>query len=166
MKVKDMVRCAVCAALLTVCAWIAVPVGTIGFTMQSFGVFMILCLLGGAKGTVSYFIYLLLGAVGFPVFSGFQGGLGVLIGPTGGYLMGFALACLLFWLLEKVLPHWLLMILGMVLCYVCGSVWFYILYAGSGFIPIMIQCVLPYLLPDGIKLALAWLTAHKISSVA
>ena len=155
-------QCGVSAALLVICGWVTVPFGDIGFTMQSFGVFLILCLFGGGKATAAFGIYLLLGAVGLPVFSGFQGGFGVLLGPTGGYLWGFPAACLVFWLFEKKLPQWLLLILGMLTCYVCGCGWFYFLYTGNGLGFIVLKCVVPYILPDGGKLFLALLVSKRI----
>ena len=81
---KYMTRAALFAALTAICAWISIPVADIGFTMQTFGVFLTLGVLGGKWGTVSILIYLLLGAVGMPVFSGFRGGMGMLLGVTGG----------------------------------------------------------------------------------
>ena len=79
---------ALTAAIIAVCAWITVP-GPVPFTMQTFGVFLALRLLGGKRGSISVALYILLGAAGLPVFSGFKAGIGVLIGPTGGYILGF-----------------------------------------------------------------------------
>ena len=78
------------AALISVCAWITVPL-TVPFTMQLFAVFFVLTALGGRNGTIAIAVYLLLGAVGCPVFAGFTGGFGALIGMTGGYLIGMLL---------------------------------------------------------------------------
>ena len=89
------------AALLAVCAWICIPVGDIAVTLQTFGVALALLLLGGKWGTVSIGIYLLLGMVGLPVFSGFRGGIGALAGVTGGFLWGFLASGLIFWGLER-----------------------------------------------------------------
>lgn len=162
MKIRSMARCGICAAAMAVCAWLAVPLGDLAVTMQTFGVFLALGLLGGKLGTAACGVYLLLGAVGLPVFSGFQGGFGVLLGPTGGFLWGFFAAAILYWLLENRLPKWLSMGLGMLLCYACGSVWYYFLYAGMGIHLILLKCVVPYLIPDGIKITLALLLAGKI----
>ena len=158
-KLRNLVRCGCCAALMAVCAWLAVPVGDSSFTMQTFGLFLTLLLLGGGKGTAACIVYLLLGAVGLPVFSGFQGGPGVLLGPTGGYLWGFLVLCLCYWALKKPLGELVAMILGLLLCYVCGTVWFYVAYGGN-FWAVLLKCVVPYLLPDAIKLLLA-LTIRK-----
>lgn len=159
MKLQNLVRCGCCAALMAVCAWLAVPVGDVAFTMQTFGVFLTLLLLGGGKGTASCAVYLLLGAVGLPVFSGFQGGLGVLLGPTGGYLWGFLIMCLCYWVLKKHLGDLVAMILGLITCYTCGTVWFYFAYGGSLW-AVLLKCVVPYLVPDALKLFLA-LTLRK-----
>ena len=122
--------------------------------MQTFGIFLTLSLLGGGQGTAACIVYLLLGAVGLPVFSGFQGGLGVLLGPTGGYLWGFAALCLCYWALKKPVGDLVAMILGLLLCYVCGTVWYAVIYGGN-FWAIVLKCVVPYLVPDGLKLFLA-----------
>jgi biotin transport system substrate-specific component len=154
MKLQNMVRCGCCAALIAVCAWLSVPVGQIAVTMQTFGVFLTLLLMGGKKGTLACGVYLLLGAVGLPVFSGFQGGPGVLLGPTGGYLLGFLLLALCYWLLQKKLGQLPALLLGLLLCYGCGTAWFYWMY-GSSLWAVLMNCVIPYLIPDGIKLLLA-----------
>lgn len=164
MKLRDLVRCGICGALMAVCAWICLPLGEVAVTMQSFGVFLTLCLLGGSKGTAAFSAYLILGAVGLPVFSGFRGGFGVLLGPTGGYLWGFLLACLLFWLLERRLPKTMLLILGQLLCYLCGTAWYLFAYAPGGFWPAVLVCVVPYLLPDALKLSLALGIAGRIKN--
>lgn len=154
---KYMTRAALFAALTAICAWISIPVADIGFTMQTFGVFLTLGVLGGKWGTVSILIYLLLGAVGMPVFSGFRGGMGMLLGVTGGYLWGFLFSGLTYWLLVRFgkLPA---MIVAMAVCYLCGSLWFHI-YAGGGIGLILLRCVVPFLIPDGLKILLA----HSLS---
>ena len=89
MKVRNMALCALFAALMALCAWISIPAGDVAITMQTFALFLTLGVLGGKRGTIAVSIYLLLGIVGLPVFSGFQGGLGTLLGATGGYIAGF-----------------------------------------------------------------------------
>lgn len=160
-KLRDLVRCGCCAALMAVCAWLAVPVGEVAFTLQTFGVFLTLLLLGGGKGTAACIAYLLLGAVGLPVFSGFQGGFGILLGPTGGYLWGFLVLCLCYWFLSKPLGRIPAMILGLLLCYGCGTVWFYFAYGGSLW-AVLLKCVVPYLIPDALKLSLALFMKNRI----
>lgn len=156
-----MVLSSLFAALMAVCAWISVPVFDIAFTLQTLAVFLTLGLLGGKWGSAAILIYLLLGAVGMPVFSGFQGGIGILAGVTGGYLWGFLAAGLTYWLLERFgkLPA---MIAGQAVCYLCGSLWF-LLYAGGGLWVILLRCVIPYLIPDGVKIALAYILSRRLS---
>lgn len=161
MKLQNMVRCGCCAALMAVCAWLSVPVGQIAVTMQTFGVFLTLLLLGGRKGTLACGVYLLLGTVGLPVFSGFQGGVGVLLSPTGGYLLGFLLMALCYWAVKKPLGDVAALALGLLLCYGCGTVWFYLMYGGS-FWAVLLNCVIPYLIPDAIKLFLAIFVSKRI----
>lgn len=165
MKLRDLVRCGICTALLAVSAWLSVPAGEISFTFQSFALFLTLCLLGGGKGTAAFGAYLLLGAVGVPVFSGFQGGFGVLLGPTGGYLWGFLLGCFCFWLPEKRLPRWVLLVACQLLCYLCGSLWYGLVYTGGGFWAVVLKCVVPYLLPDGLKLMLALAVSKRLKNI-
>lgn len=87
---RQVARCGVCIALLAVSAWITVPLGPVPFTMQTFVLALLPQVMRTHDAVFTVVVYLLLGAVGVPVFSGFQGGLGVLLGPTGGYLLGFA----------------------------------------------------------------------------
>lgn len=161
MKLRNMVRCGCCAALITVCAWLAVPFGEIAVTMQTFGVFLTLLLLGGGQGTVACGVYLLLGTLGLPVFAGFQGGFGVLLGPTGGYLWGFLVLALCYWVMKKSLSDPLALVFGLILCYVCGTFWFFWVYGGSLW-AVVLKCVIPYLLPDALKLLLAWTVSRRI----
>ena len=158
---KNMVRAALFAGVIALCAWLAVPISDIGFTMQTFGVFLALGLLGGKWGTVSIGLYLLLGLVGLPVFSGFRGGPGMLLGVTGGYLWGFLISGLTYWALERFgkLPG---MICGLIACYACGTLWF-LQYSGGGWALVLLRCVVPYLIPDGIKIFMAWTLSKRLS---
>ena len=150
---KQMVLAGLFAAMTAVCAWITIPVSDIGITLQTMAVFLTLGLLGGKWGTFSIGVYLLLGAAGLPVFSGFRGGIGILLGVTGGYLWGFLFSGLVYWALSRIgtLPA---MVAGQLVCYFCGSAWFS-LYAGGGFRAAIAYCVVPYLVFDCVKLWLA-----------
>ena len=88
MKTRELAYTGILAALIAVCSWISIPTA-VPFTLQTFAVFLTLGLLGGRLGTLAVTVYLLLGAVGLPVFAGFHGGLGAFLGATGGYLVGF-----------------------------------------------------------------------------
>ena len=130
---------------------------------------------GSDEGAMRYCAvgtYLLLGAVGLPVFAGFSGGIGVLLGATGGYLLGFLLTTLVVWLAEIALgtsqPVFLASALvGQGLCYLFGSVWYALGYAGgtAGLPAVLSTCVLPFLLPDTAKLILAWSLRKRLAPV-
>lgn len=114
-KTLDMVYIAIFAVIIAVCSWISVPM-VVPFTLQTFGVFCAVGLLGGKRGTLSVLIYVLLGAVGVPVFAGFSSGIGTLFGVTGGYIMGFIFTALIYWLITAIFGKKLwAIILGMVL---------------------------------------------------
>lgn len=165
MKIRDMTRCALFAALLAVCSWLSVPVGDLAVSMQTFAVFLILDRLGGRKGLIAIGVYVVLGAVGVPVFTGMRAGLGVLAGPTGGYIWGFLAAAGTYWALEGRVPKAVALALGMLVCYACGTVWYELVYGPLGWWPVIAKCVLPYLIPDGAKLALAMLVARRLRKV-
>lgn len=169
MKAKNMALCGLFSAILAVCAWISVPLGDMMITLQTFGIFLTLGLLGGKRGSLSVLVYLILGAVGAPVFSGFRGGLGALLGTTGGYIFGFMLTSLVYWLITAIkdtpITRLIAMVLGLLLCYGCGSWWYMTRYLSSGDLTlsmVLLKCVVPYLIPDGIKLALAWILTGKL----
>lgn len=162
-KTYDMAYIAVFAVLMAICSWISIPT-VIPFTLQTFAVFLAVCVLGGKRGTLSVLVFVLLGAVGVPVFAGFTGGPHVLMGNTGGYIIGFIFAGLLMWLMERVFGRkmWVQavsMLLGMVTYYVFGTIWFMIVYMRTtgpiGVSAVLGWCVIPFLIPDLVKAALA-----------
>lgn len=170
-SVRRMAYIAVMTVVLSICAWITVPF-TVPFTLQTFGVFAALLLLGGRDGTAAIGLYLLLGLVGLPVFSGFRGGVGHLIGPTGGYLVGFLFTGLAHILLEpltekqKYPARIALFFLEHAVCYLIGTAWFMVVCGNRG-TPVGIfaalgLCVLPYVLPDLVKIVLAELIARRV----
>ena len=89
---RNIALSSVLAALISVTAGITIPIGPVPITLQVFFILLILSLAGPKYGTISVLIYILLGAIGIPVFAGYNGGIAILLGPTGGYLFGFAVA--------------------------------------------------------------------------
>ena len=169
-KTRSMVYVALFAVLMAVCAWISVP-AAVPFTMQTFAVFLALRVLGGRRGTLAVVVYILMGAVGMPVFSHFQGGLGVLFQASGGYIIGFLFTALIIWRTEglagqRVWIQILSMLLGLLACYAFGTAWFMVLYARtSGAIGVgtaLLWCVAPYIIPDLVKMALALTLACRL----
>ena len=170
-SVYDLVMVALFAALIAVCAWVTVP-GAVPFTLQTMGVFLAVGLLGGKRGTASVLVYILLGAVGMPVFSGFSGGVGRLLGTTGGYIIGFLVAALAMWAMEAIFgkAKWVLpvsMLLGLLLCYAFGTAWFLVLYTQTkgaiSVASVLSMCVVPFIIPDLLKIALALLLTSRLS---
>ncbi len=166
----DLVYIALFAVLIAICAWISIP-STVPFTLQTFGVLCAMGLLGGRRASLAVLLYLLLGAVGLPVFSGFRGGVGVLLGVTGGYLVGFQVAALLYWLLTALLGSkpWVRMLgmaLGRVACYAFGTAWFMVAYGGAsgpvGLATALSWCVLPFLIPEAVKTVLAFIVVKAV----
>jgi biotin transport system substrate-specific component len=169
-RTLDLVYIALFSVLTAVCSWIAVPF-TVPFTMQTFAVFLTEGLLGGKRSTYAVLVYLLLGAAGIPVFSEFRGGLGILLGATGGYLLGFLGSALVYWLVTKRFGSrgWVqaaAMVLGMTVCYAFGTAWFMVVYvqtSGSiGILTALSWCVFPFLLPDLAKLVLALVLTRRL----
>ena len=170
LRTVDMAYIALFAVLMAVCAWITIPM-TVPFTLQIFAVFAALVTMGGRRGTYAVVVYLLLGAVGLPVGAGFQGGLGWLLGTTGGYIVGFLCIALIYWLMTAKLGESLPVVvaacvLGLVVCYAFGTAWFLVVYArNSGPIGLMTAlgwCVFPYIIPDLVKLALAVFLSRRV----
>ena len=172
-KTIDLVYIALGVVLITICSWISIST-TVPFTMQTFAVFFVLSFLGGKRGTVTIIVYVLLGAVGVPVFAQFTSGIGILLGNTGGYIVGFIFMGLVYWLIvhflgKKLWAEILAMVIGLVVCYSFGTVWFMIVYAQSngavGLAMVLGWCVIPFIIPDLIKLGLALTLARRLSPV-
>lgn len=170
---KDMVRIALFAVVIAICSWLSIP-AAVPFTLQTFGIFLTVAVLGGKRGTMAVTLYLLMGIVGIPVFAGFTGGVGRLLGASGGYIVGFLLSAVVMWVMEKLLgkKQWVLalsMVLGLIICYTFGTIWFIIVYARStgpiGLWTALGWCVFPYIIPDMIKIVLALLLNKKLASL-
>jgi biotin transport system substrate-specific component len=165
-----MVYIAMFAVLMAVCSWISIPT-VVPFTLQTFGVFMAVGLLGGKRGTLSVLIYILLGAVGVPVFAGMTGGFGIILGSTGGYIVGFLFSALTMWAFEKIpgpknVIRILSMVVALIVCYAFGTVWFMVVYARStgavGLGTVLGWCVIPFIIPDLVKIALAYILSNTL----
>lgn len=170
LSVRDMAYIAMFAVIMAVCSWISVPY-VVPFTLQTFGVFLAVGVLGGKRGTLAVLVYILLGCVGLPVFAGFSGGLGALLGSTGGYIVGFLFTALVMWAMEKVpgnktVVTAISMVLGLIVCYAFGTIWFMLVYARTtgpvGVLSALGWCVFPYIIPDLVKMALALVLQKRL----
>lgn len=177
---KELVLTALMSVMIAVCSWISIPIGSVPFTLQIFAVFCSLLILGGKKGTFAILVYIFLGMIGIPVFAGFTGGMGIILGTTGGYIVGFLISGLFYWLIESVAKDDLFskntvikviaLIIGLVLCYAFGTVWFMQVYAKQAetitLKTALEWCVIPFLIPDLAKLAIAVAVSHSVKKYA
>lgn len=152
---REIVLIAMFSAVMAVCSWISVPT-TVPFTLQTFGVFCTMSILGGKNGFFSILVYILIGAMGIPVFSGFSAGLSALTSYSGGYIWGFLFLALVFWFTEKLFGNRLYiqvisLVVGMAVCYLCGTLWFMHV-TKTGFLYGLTVCVVPYVLFDLLKM--------------
>ena len=172
-KTVDLAYVALGAVLIALCSWISIP-SAVPFTMQTFAVFFILPALGGKRGTASIAVYILLGAIGVPVFSNFNSGIGFLLGNTGGYIVGFVFMGIIYWLIvgilgKKLWTQILALVIGLIVCYAFGTLWFMMVYIkAKGTVAlgaVLGWCVIPFIIPDIIKLGLALVLSRRLSSV-
>ena len=167
-RTKQMVLIALMTAVTCVLGPLSIPLpfSPVPISLTNFAIFLAIFVLGMKNGTISFIIYLLLGAVGVPVFSSFRGGFQVLAGPTGGYLIGFIfLALIMGFALDhfdrKLLPTIIGMIIGMVVCYAFGTVWLAKLLSLS-FKEGLMMGVIPYLPGDAAKIIIAAIVGPKL----
>ena len=167
-KTKQMVLIALMTAVTCVLGPLSIPLpfSPVPISLTNFAIFLAIFVLGMKNGTISFIIYLLLGAVGVPVFSSFRGGLQVLAGPTGGYLIGFIfLALIMGFALDhfnrKLVPTIIGMIIGMAVCYAFGTVWLAKLLSLS-FKEGLMMGVIPYLAGDAAKIIIAAIVGPKL----
>ncbi len=173
-RIKSTVFIALSAVVIAVCAWIQLPLLSIPYSMQSFGVFLVIGILGGRRAFFAISVYLALGALGLPVFAGFTGGLGRLFGETGGFLLSFPFIALILSLFTflfrgKALFRLASMLIGQLVSYAMGSFWFWFFYARGGgessFLGIISVCVLPFLLFDIIKIVFASAISDRLKRI-
>lgn len=169
-KTRDIVYMSVFTAMISICSWISIP-ASIPFTLQTMGVFTTVGLLGGKRGTLTILTYILLGAIGIPVFAGLTGGVSVLLGTTGGYIIGFLLSALLMWGIETIMGRNQIvlafsMVAGLIVCYVFGTAWFMLIYTQHsgviGLSTVLGLCVIPFIIPDLIKIGVALFLTNRL----
>jgi biotin transport system substrate-specific component len=168
LAVRKMVYGSLMAALIAVGAFIAVPIGPVPIVLQNLFVMLAGLLLGGRWGCISVAIYLLAGALGLPVFAGGSGGIARLVGPTGGYLIGFAPAALVIgWLSGRGGGRFVgdvaAMVVGTIIIYVIGVTWLGVVADLSPKAALLVGMV-PFLPGDAVKIIIAAIVARKLRS--
>lgn len=169
--VKSMVLMALFAALTCVLAPLSIPIGPVPISLTNLVIYFSLYVLGWQRGTITYLVYLLLGLVGLPVFSNFEGGVGKLAGPTGGYLIGFIFMAVISGLFVKMKEDEVIlnrvlgitgMILGTLVAYAFGTAWF-CYSTGTGLSAALTLCVIPFIPGDLVKIVVAAVIAPTVA---
>ena len=164
-KTYEITITALMTAVTCILAPMSIPIGPVPISFTNLAIYLSLYLLGWKKGTISYLIYLLIGLVGLPVFSGFTGGPAKLAGTTGGYIIGFIVMAVIAGLfIDNCRKPWIQligMIVGTIVCYLFGTVWFCIV-AGYTFQAALAVCVIPFIPADLVKMIIAMIIGPMI----
>ena len=169
---RSVAFCGLSIALLAVGAWVTVPLGPVPFTLQTMMMVFVLLLLPSREALISIFAYVAIGALGLPVFSGMRGGMGVMLGTSGGFIYGFALGALL---AVAVLRFWpepsskaasyaregVAAVAFLAVSYLCGWVQLMAV-ADLGPAAAFLAGIAPFILLDAIKLAIGVALAHSV----
>lgn len=173
-KIKKITYISLGVAILAVCSWISIPIGSVPFTMQTFALTTLIMILGTKDAMISLIVYILLGITGLPVYAGFTGGISVFMTPAGGFLIGFIPMVLVSGLLLVILPKGRIMKVlaaeaGILGCYLCGVVYTCALFAGKNqpieMGAVLMMTVVPYIIPDIVKNVVAVMLGEKIKPI-
>ena len=172
-RINDIVLISLSTILITISAWIEIPF-IVPFTLQILAIFIITGLFKFRVSFLSVVIYIIMGIIGIPVFSGFQGGIGVLMTYTGGFLLGFIFIPIVYNIINKVIINKnfslvISFIISLIIIYLIGSIWFYIVYTNKNnnvnFIDCIVISVLPFIIPDVFKLFISIILINKLSNI-
>lgn len=160
-KIKTMTMMSLMTAILCIFGPITlpIPISPVPISLVTFVIYLSAYILGMRQATISCLLYLLIGFVGLPVFSGFTGGVGRILGPTGGYMIGYVFMAVISgffidrWIIKRVL-HIVGMVLGTIICYLFGTIWLSI-QAGMSFSVALGAGVVPFLIGDSLKIIMA-----------
>lgn len=166
MRAQKLTLTALTAALCCVIAPISIPIGPVPVSLSLLAVLLTAALSGAGRGVAAVGIYIVLGALGLPVFAGFTGGIERIAGVTGGFIVGYLPCALIVGLLTRGVdvPRWRYpvgMALGTLACYLCGCVWFAVV-SRTDILTALTVSVLPFILPDALKIAAASLLAVRL----
>ena len=167
-SVQKMAIIALMTAVLCILAPISIPVfiSPVPVSLGVLAVYLTAYVLSPLDATISVIIFILLGTFGLPVFSGYSGGLSKLVGPTGGYIIGFLftvyISSLFIHMKKGIIYDVIGMITGLALCYILGTIWFSY-QQGKGFIASLLLCVVPFLIGDAIKIIVAVILGTQIN---
>lgn len=166
MKTRNMALIGLFAAIICICAPFSVPIGAVPISLATFAVYLAAVVLGAKNGTIAVVIYVLIGIIGLPVFSGFQGGIARVIGVTGGYIIGYIPCAFIAGVIiekfsDKKTAYFAALVLGTLVLYAIGTVWF-MLQSGNDLKHSLSVCVIPFLIGDIIKISVATVLGYKL----
>lgn len=170
-KTKQLVLYSLFAALTAILSQISIPLPftPVPINLATLSVLLSGAILGKNGGVISQLVYVLLGAIGLPVFAGFSSGIQIILGPTGGYIIGYIVAAFIVGMITekyaKILMTYIIsMILGIIACYILGTAWF-IHVTGSGLVAALTMCVFPFIIGDIIKIAAGSFLARRLRKI-
>jgi len=170
MKTVNMALCALFVALSAVLSQISIPIGTVPVNFTHISIFLSVGLLGTRYGTLSQIVYVILGAIGMPVFSGFTGGLGWVMGATGGFIIGYVVCAFVTGIIidrfgSSIRVLFLAMYAGWSITYLIGIPWFMIVTGTTSVVAALTACLLPFLLGDLVKTILSAVLINRLRPV-
>ena len=166
MKAQKIAFTGILAAMICLLAPLSLPAGAIPISLATFAIYITACIVNVKTSVCAVIIYILLGAVGLPVFSSFRGGFHMLAGITGGYLIGYIPCAVIIGLLvgkfeNKKWIYPLSITLGTAICYLIGTLW-YMLQTDSGFSSALTVCVMPFIIGEIVKIPVASLVGMTL----
>lgn len=165
-NVKQMIYCALFAGIVAILAQVKIDlVGIVPITMQTLGIYLIGSILKPKYAFLAALVYVLMGAIGLPVFAGFTGGMGIVVGPTGGYIFSFPIMAFVISYMVTIKKDTvfklLAMLVGTAVCYTIGTAWF--MYSTQNTLWVSLTwCVFPFLIGDAIKIVAATFFSNRI----
>lgn len=167
MRVLDLLLCSLFAALSAILCQISIPIGVVPINLTHISLFIAGGLLGAKYGTISQIIFVALGAIGVPVFSGFSGGIGAIVGPRGGFVISYILCTLVVGLIidkfgKSIKVLILAMLCGLIVTYLCGITWFMYI-TNTGLVSALLICMFPFLLGDALKVVVSIIAIRRLS---
>lgn len=165
LKTNELVICSLFASLTAILTQVSIPLPAVPITMQIFAVTLCGLVLGKRLGFISQTIYVLLGTIGLPLFSKFSGGVGIILGPTGGFILSFPIVAFVVGYFYEKFKSTIGIMFGMMcsllISYIIGTVQFCIV-TNSDLIKGLTICVVPFIIVDIIKLSLSTLVGKSI----
>jgi len=166
-SIRDFCFIGVFAAIIAALTLVSIPMPNgVAMTLQTFAIALAGIVLGAKKGTIATIVYILLGAVGLPIFSGFRGGLSVLVGPTGGFILSFPIIAVLSGIgskTNKIIPLYVGIVSGALINYLCGILMFMVV-TSANLYGALAACVIPFIITDSIKIIMAGLLGKQIKA--